>query len=279
MAGHSRTDQFNMTQVVDSRERVENYDVIYRHDHAIMNAFKFWAPYENLTTGRLMEKLIPMVFATPRREFSENDYHEGDETRYTAMEWEGSEFEPTAHERIVYPAIAVTRLDITFDPVRFTYAPCRKILYSNDLNLVLGANVPLPYNFQYQFDFWMEEQAHLNMFMEQWARKFPRPTYWVDVQYPPPWGTQTVHIQPTQTFSNASTLEGGEQNREIRGVASLNAFGWIPLPTRWVRTIQKLTIDVIEESSQEILAAYETELASKKLFWETGDKEQVLVWK
>lgn len=154
MADHSRTDQFPITQTV-TRERVENYDVIRRHDHAVMNYFKFWMPYEDLEDGRLKEKLVPMVFATPRRAFSENDINADDETRYTAMEWEG-EFEPTQHERIVYPAIAITRLDATFDQVRWTFVPWRKILYSSDLNLALEANFPLPYNFQYQFDFWME---------------------------------------------------------------------------------------------------------------------------
>jgi len=275
--GHSRSDKFNVTQAV-FRERVENYDVIRRQDHAIMNYFKFWMPYEDLETGRLMEKMVPMVFATPRREFTENDFNETDETTYTATEWEGT-FEPTAHERIVYPSIAVTRLDASFDQVRFTYAPWRKLIYSSDLNLVLESNFPLPYNFTYQFDFWVEEQAHLNSFMEQWARKFARPTWWVDVEYPPPWGTQSIHMQSTGAFANASTFEGGEQNRELRGVASVNVFGWIPLPTRWVRTVQKITIDLIEQSSEEILETYETEWASKADFWETGDQEQVLVWK
>jgi hypothetical protein len=86
-------------------------------------------------------------------------------------------------------------------------------------------------------------------------------------------------MQPNAAFSNNSTLEGGEINRELRGVASVNVFGWIPLPTRWVRTVQKLSIEMIEESSQEILEVYETEYASKADFWDTGDKEQVLVWK
>ena len=278
MAGHYRTDHFPVTRVVESRERVENYDVIRRHDHAVMNYFQFWMPYEDLTTGRLMEKLVPMVFATPRREFSEKDINVDDETRYTAQEWEG-EFEPTQHERIVYPSIAVTRLDTMFDNMRFTYGEYRKLLYSSDLNLTLQAPFPLPYTFSYQFDFWVEEQSQLNAMAEQWIRKFPRPTWWVDVQYPPPWGTQSVHMQANPTFSNASILEGSEQNRELRGVATLNLFGWIPLPPSWVRTVQKLTLEIIEQSSEEILEIYETEYASKADFWETGDQEQVLVWK
>jgi len=268
------------TQVV-SRERVENYDVIYRHDHAILNGFDFWMPYtddELSDTYKMREQLVPMVFATPRREFSENDFHEDDATRYTAMEWEG-DFYPTQLERIVYPSVAVTRVDISFDQVRYHYGRWRQLAYSDDLNLLLGANFPLPYNFTYQFDFWCLNQAHLNIFMEQWARKFPRPTHWVDVQYPPPWGTQTVHIQGTPTFANTSVLEGGEEQRQLRGVATLNVFGWIPLPASWVRTVQKFSFDLIEESSQEILETLETEWADKQEYWATGEKEQVLQWK
>jgi hypothetical protein len=280
MSGHYREDHFPITREV-SRERVENYDVIYRHDHAIMNAFEFWMPYEDdaiSDTYKLKEKLVPMVFATPRREYAENDFNEDDDTRYTAMEWEG-DFYPTQLERIVNPSVAVTRLDISFDQVRYHYAAWRKLVYSDDLNVALEANFPLPYNFSYQFDFWTLQQAHLNIFMEQWARKFPRPTHWVDVQYPPPWGTQTVHTQGSPPFANTSTFEGGEEQRQLRGVATVNVFGWIPLPASWKRTIQKFSFDMIEEQSQEILAVYETELANKQLYWETGDKEQVLQWK
>jgi hypothetical protein len=274
--GHFTVDHFPVERTVE-RERVENYDVIYRHDHAVMNYFQFWVPFTN-PEGILKEKLVPSVFATPRREFTERDLNEMDDESYTATKFEGS-FQPTQLERIVYPSIAITRLDISFDQVRFTYAPWRKLLYSNDLNLALEANFPLPYNFTYQFDFWCLEQAHLNIFMEQYARLFPRPTHWIDVQYPPPWGTQGVHMQSGGSFGNTSVFEGGEQQREIRGVATVNVFGWIPLPTRWVRTIQKISIEVIEQESEAILAAYETELASKQTFWETGDKEQVLEWK
>jgi hypothetical protein len=275
--GHYRPDQFPEHHPV-VRERVENYDVIARHDIALMNYFTFWSMYRDTEIDQLYEKLVPMVFATPRREYSERDLNAGTDRRRTAMEWDG-DFPPTQLERIVYPSISVTRLNITFDQVRFTYAPWRKLLYSDDLNMIMAANFPLPYNFSYQFDFWALNQVHLNMFMEQWARKFPRPTHWLDVDYPPPWFVQGVHMQSDGLLSNTSMLEGGEDQRQLRMVATVNVFGWIPLPTRWVRTVQKLSIDLIEESSQEILEVFETEYASKQDFWETGDQEQVLVWK
>lgn len=276
--GHYRQDHFaDQVQVVD-RERVENYDVIYRTDAAVMEYFKFWEIYTDSTTGRFMEKMIPQVFATPRREFLHKDYTEQSTENRLATEIEGS-FAPIEHERIIYPSISVTRLDMVFDQTRFTYAHWRKLLYSNDLNMALEAPFPLPYNFSYQFDFWVLEQAQLNSIIEQWARKFPHPTWWVDVQYPFPWGINTVHMQSQGVFSNTSMFEGGEVQRQLRGVATVNLFGWIPLPYSWTRTVQKITLDLIEQSSQEILEIYETEWADKPTFWETGDQEQVLVWK
>ena len=276
---HSPSTGFgDQTRVVRTQERVEDYDVISRHDRAVMQHFTFWMPYKKRADQTRYEQMVPMVFATPRREWAENDLNNDDDRRYTAMEWEG-DFAPTQLERISYPSIAVTRLDMTFDQVRWTYTPHRKLLYSNDLNLVMKSNFPLPYNFTYQFDFWVLEQEHLNNMMMQWARKIPSPTWWVDVQYPPPWGEQTVHIQGSPVYSNTSILEGGEQQRELRGVANLTVFGWIPLPTSWVRTVQKLTLEVIEDASEEILEIYETEYANKPEFWDTGDPEQVLEWK
>ena len=279
MSGQYRpSTPFDDQQREVSLERVENYDVIYRHDAAVMNYFTFWMMYTDETTGNLMEQMVPQVFATPRREFAERDFNEDNDERKTAMEWDG-DFPPTQLERIVYPSIAVTRLDISYDQVRFTYAPWRKLLYSKDLNLVMESNFPLPYNITYQFDFWALERAHLNAMTEQFARKFPRPTHWLDVPYPTPWGEQTVHMQSQGVFADTSVLEGGETQRQLRGVATVTVFGWIPLPTRWVRTVQKLSVDLIEESSQEILEILETEWADKQLFWETGDSSQVLEWK
>lgn len=268
----------DQVEATGSQERIENYDVIFRHDHALMNYMKFYIPFREKATGKIFDQMVPTVFATPRREWSEQDIHEGTDERYTTMEWIG-DFPPTQLERLSYPNIAVTRLDATFDQVRWSYTPWRKILYSSDLNLALESNFPLPYNFQYQFDFWALEQAHMNNFIEQWARKFPRPTHWLDIQFPPPWGTKTVHMQASPVFSNTSTFEGGEQQRELRLVGTVNVLGWIPLPTRWVRTVQQFTFEMIDEASGDIMATYETERASKKLFWETGDKNQVLTWK
>lgn len=278
MTGHYREDRFADQVQPVSRERTENYDVIYRTDAAVMNYFTFWEIYHDTATNQLMEKMIPQVFATPRREFANMDVHTDNDERRTAMEW-SAEGTPMQIESYAYPNIAVTRLDVTFDQTRFTYAHWRKLLYSNDLNMALEAPFPLPYNFSYQFDFWVLEQAQLNSIIEQWARKFPHPTWWLDIQYPFPWGTNTVHIQSQGVFSNTSLFEGGEVQRQLRGVATVNLFGWIPLPYTWTRTVQKITLELIEESSQEILEIYETEWADKPTFWETGDQEQVLVWK
>lgn len=277
MADHYRPDDFESQKELGSYERVENYDVIYRHDHAVLNAFKFYTPFRDKNTQKIYDDMVPMIFATPRREYSERDLNNMDDEKYTAMEWEG-DFPPVQHERLIFPSVAVTRLDIAFDASRFTVVPWRQLLYSNDLNLILKSQFPLPYTFSYQFDFWTLFQAELNMFMEQWARKFPRPTWWIDVQFPPPWGEQTVHTQNNGVFSNTSVFETGEEQRALRGVGTINVHGWIPLPTEWVRTIQKISLSIIEDSSQEILETYETELADKQLYWDTGDKEQVLEW-
>jgi len=279
MAQHYKEDRFNEYKHSVETERVENYDCIYIHDAAVMNHFSFWTLIQDQNTRKLIEKRIPQVFATPRREWSVDDVNNPEsQERRTAMEWVG-DYDPTQIERISYPSIAVSRIDAQFDQQRWTYAPWRKILYSSDLNLVLESNFPLPYNFSYQFDFWVLEQQHLNMMMEQWARLFFRPTIPLDVHYPYPWGVQNVHVQQQGSFSNISTLETGEEQRELRGVATMNVMGWIPLPAKWVRTVQQVTVDIIEESSQEILLTMETERANKKIFKETGDKEQVLVWK
>jgi len=277
---HYRPDTFDDDRRSVKSERIENYDCIYIHDAAVMNHFSFWTIIRDKETKRLVEKRMPQVFATPRREWSVPDVNEDDTQteNKTALTWEG-EFDPTQLERIVYPSVAVSRIDTQFDQQRWTYASERNILYSSDLNLALESNFPLPYTFSYQFDFWVLEQQHLNAVMEQWARYFYRPTIPLDVHYPYPWGVQNTHVQPQGSFNNTSTLETGEEQREIRGVATLNLMGWIPLPYKWVRTVQKVTIELIEESSQEIMAIMETERASKKLFKETGDKDQVLVWK
>jgi len=276
---HYTPDRFEEYKHSVDSERVENYDCIYIHDAAVMNKFSFWSLIQDKDTNKLVEKRIPQVFGTPRREWSVSDVNNpNSQERRTAMEWDG-DYDPTQLERIVYPSVAVTRIGTVFDQQRWTYTPWRKILYSSDLNLALEANFPLPYTFSYQFDFWVLEQQHLSMMMEQWARHFFRPTIPMDVHFPYPWGVQNVHVQQEGSFNNTSVLETGEEQRELRGVTTLNVMGWIPLPYKWIRTVQKVTVDLIEESSQEIIEIMETERADKKIFKETGDKDLVLTWK
>lgn len=253
-------------------ERVENYDVIRRFDHAMLEYFSMWLPFEDETTGELREGRVPFVFATPRREYS------GDDNRQTAQVWSG-EFDPTELERIVKPGMVLTRLDAQFDQSRWSYGKnARKLDYSSDLNMVMVSEFPLPYNFSYQIDFWAITYHDVNAFLETFARKFPRPTWWLDIPFPYPWGNQTVHMQSQGTFTPMSQLEGGEMQRDLRAVASVNVFGWIPLPPSWIRTIQRFGFDIIEESSQQILESYVTEWADKQEFWDTGSPDQVLEW-
>lgn len=254
-----------------TEESVVNYDVIRRYDQGMLEFLVMWSPKKG-ADGVFKEQAVPITFASPRRVFQD------DEDRLTNSTWVG-DFDPTQVEQLVYPSLALTRMDATFDAARWNYAEWRKLSYSSDLNMVSVAGAPLPYTFIYQVDFWTKTYHDLNLLQEQYIRKFPRPTWWIDVQLPPPWGTQSIHIQHQNMFSNASILEVGEQQRDLRGVATINLFGWIPLPLRWVRTVQKLSYSIIEESSQEILETYETEYASKQEYWDTGEKEQVLEWK
>lgn len=253
-------------------ERIENYDVIRRYDRSLLEYLSMWIPFYDDSDGLLKEGMVPFVFATPRREFS------GDADRLTAQRWEGT-YEPVQLERIIYPGMTLTRLDAMFDPSRYTEAEWRDLNYSNDLNLVLTSRFPLPYNFMYQIDFWTETQHDLNLFFEHYARKLYRTTVALDINFPPPWHDQVVHIQSQGPISMNSELEGGEQQRELRAVGTITLYGWIFLPVEWKRTIQKYSIDLLHEVSNDILESMDTEYADKNEFWETGETDQVLEWK
>ena len=266
---HRSTNFDEVRRITD--ESIKGYDIIRRYDHAMLEYFSMWIPFTDEETGEPREGRVPFIFATPKRE------HSGDDEHKTGLSWFG-DFAPTQMERIVYPGMTLTRLDATFDQARWTYAESRKLGFSHDLNLVLTSHFPLPYNFLYQIDFWAETYHDLNIFFEDFARKFPRPTYYLDVTYPIPWGEQAVHMQSQGTMNMTSVLEGGEQQRELRGVASVVLYGWIPLSPEWKRTVQRYGISIIEQSSEEILETMYTEWADKNEFWETGEYSQILEW-
>lgn len=266
---YKRTNFDEVRKIPD--ERIENYDVIRRYDHAMLEYFSLWLPFDDDTTEQPEEGRVPFVFASPQREHSANP------NRKTAQMEEG-DYPPTAIERVIYPGMTLTRLDATFDQSRWTFAEWRKLGYSNDLNLVQVSNFPIPYNFLYQIDFWTETYHDLNIFLEDHARKFPRPTHWLDIEFPLPWGEQLVHIQSQGTFTMNSALEGGEQQRELRAVASVVVYGWIPLPPRWVRTVQRMGLEVIDmNATGSIMEEYLSEWADKPDFWETANP-QPLEW-
>lgn len=251
-------------------ERIENYDVIRRFDHEMLKYFTMWMPFQDEETGEAREGQVPLVFATPQREHVRNP------DRLTASQKQG-DFPPTEIDRLAVPGMTLTRLDATFDQSRWSYTEWRKLTYSNDLNLVQVSNFPLPYNFLYQLDFWAETYHDLNLFLEDYARKFPRPTWWLDIKFPLPWGLKTVHMQSQGAFGMNSTLDGGIQQRELRGVATVVVFGWIPLPPRWVRTVQRVGVEAIDGQTGQILQDSLSNWASKPDFWDTGE-QQPLEW-
>ncbi len=255
-----------------SEERIENYDILKRYDYAMMEYFKMWIPFRDEDTGELREGLVPTVLATPRREQSGSF-----DDRRNAQTWEG-DFPPTQLERIIYPGMTLTRLDATYDQSRFAYTTWRNLGYSDDLNSMMVSNFPLPYNFLYQLDFWVDTYHDYNVLLEQYARKFPRPTWWLDIKFPIPWDEHVVHIQDQGVFSSQSILEGGEIQRDLRAGATVNLFGWIPLPVEWARTIQRFSVDIIDSDASAILEVYETTWADKQEYSETGEKWQVLEW-
>lgn len=267
--------RYKETNFTDERripdERIENYDIIRRFDHAMLEYFTMWLPFQDQDTGEAREGQVPFVFATPKRE------HIQDEDAHIGSQGHG-DFEPTSIDRVAVPGMTLTRMDATFDQSRWSYTEWRKLGYSNDLNLVQVSNFPLPYNFLYQIDFWAETYHDLNIFMETFARRFPRPTWWLDIKFPLPWGLKTVHMQSQGTFGMNSVLEGGIQQRELRGVASVVVYGWIPLSPRWVRTVQRMGIDVIEDYTDQIMEEYVSDWASKPDFWDTGFPAAPLEW-
>jgi len=79
-------------------------------------------------------------------------------------------------------------------------------------------------------------------------------------------------------INNTSVFEPGEDERYVRFASTITMEAWLPLPTTWVRTVQKYGISIIHEETGEILDALETEYADKPEFWATGEKTQVLTW-
>jgi hypothetical protein len=262
---------FTEVRLVD-QERIENYDVIRRHDQAMLEYFAMYMPFLHEETNTIREKIVPFVFSTPKREYSKDE-----DNKLTAQVFFG-DYHITALEKLVYPNMTLTRLNIMFDQTRWHYPEWRHLSYSDDLNLLQVGNFPLPYTFMYQLDFAADTFHDMNIFQEQYARKFPRPTWWLDIIYPMPWDVQTLHMQSDATFTNASTFETADAQRDLRGIATITLLGWIPLPTRWARTIQKYSLDIVEQNSEEILETYTTEAADKITYWNTGNKEQVLTW-
>jgi hypothetical protein len=262
---------FTEVRIID-QERIENYDVMRRHDLAMLEYFTMYMPFTDEATNLIREKMVPFVFATPKREYSKDE-----DNKLTAQVFAG-DYHITALEKLVYPHMTLTRLNVMFDQSRWGYGECRNITYSDDLNTVQVGHFPLPYTFMYQIDFLADTFHDMNNFQEQFARKFPRPTWWVDITFPMPWNTQTLHMQTDGVFNNLSTFETGDAQRDLRGSVTINLYGWIPLPTRWVRTVQRYGFDIIDENSGDILQSYLTEAASKLTYWNTGDKNQALEW-
>jgi hypothetical protein len=190
--------------------------VIRKYDEALMKFLK-------LTVS---DADVPLTFATPLKEFGEHEVVQDSPI-------------PQSPKMITLPAMAVSRLNWTADAARYQEAIHRKLKWSDDLNLITQAQHPMAWDFAYQVDFLTKYRDDMNILMALTLIKFPRKIVMIPVDLGTPWGVKKISLIMGQVV-DTTELESLDEssNRLCRMTLSLTLQGWLPLPSKDVRSVR-----------------------------------------
>lgn len=175
---------------------------------------------------------IPITFASPRREFGQQD------------ELVPGKPVPARYNQTVrYPAMSLTRLNFEFAPERFNPSNHRRLGWSDDLNLIYQAKHPLPYDLHYQLDIIAKLDDDANQLLTVTIGKFENMMAVLTANMGAPFGVKKIYLH-LGNISDNSTLEGDESTDRItRYSADLKLEGWFPLSVKAIRTVRKVIGD------------------------------------
>lgn len=175
------------------------------YDEALVNYFSLNV-YPDMKNKQEWITLTPTM--TPRREFSVQDEINN---MYKYEEKEGR-----ANYTIAIPALALSRMDFTLDPSRWSLAGFRKIKYTEDGNRVLQSEDPYPIKITYQFDAWVKYQSMANQIIRNILLKFNKREVWLPVDFKGEFGIHHVPIELVEGPRNLTELDPGTAERSLR---------------------------------------------------------------
>lgn len=174
---------------------------------------------------------IPLGFATPRREFGKQS------------EIQGRAVPQREDQSVRLPSMVLSRLGWTRSSERTNLVRHRKLRWSDDLNIVTGAQHPIAYDLSYQLDVWTKYRDDANLLVALTLTKFPRLTAPLTVDMGNPWGERRVFLEAKDVGDNTELDPGEDGDREVRHTIDLTLQTWLPLPPKDVRTVRKVVME------------------------------------
>ena len=230
----------------------EQQDQMVYYDRAVLTMFDALPVKPN---GRPLR----VVFASPERAFATAKEVWGDETGDARTS--------------ILPMLSIERQDINYDPDRYRPEKAKMrshILGFQDETQETGnaASFPIPVDISYQADIWTRTRQTLNQIQLAIAQSIlrHRPAF-LRIDLSNIWEEWSDKIVPLETegFSDNSSLEQEEEEREIRSTWSFTLKGWV-LPTlEATKTVLNTQVDTYMF----------TDLSETKTIDDLGEGEQV----
>jgi len=220
---------------------------IYLYDQAVRK----WVVALVKRTGGLND--LNVIFATPERAFAK--------LKDVLQKKYGDRAEHL--KNMPYPYASISRLGSTFSPVRYQGRGLfRANSNSADNELAYTVQWPLPWDMNYQIDFWARTVDTAQTF-QQWfeADTTPEGNLLVDLTPVwPPFGKKIVFTTNSGITDNTILEPEGEQ-RAVRLTATLTVKSWILMPPVPIRTVHRILVEAynaINSTAAEIDAAPST---------------------
>ncbi len=202
------------------------------YDEALINYFSLNI-YPDMSNKKEWITLTPTM--TPRREFSVQDEINN---LYKYEEKEGR-----ANYTLAIPALALSRLNFTFDKSRWSLAGFRKIKYTEDGNRILQSDDPYPIRIMYQFDAWVKYQAMANQIIRNILLKFNKREVWIPIDFKGEFGTHSVALELIDGPKNLTELDPGTAERSLRYMFRFELKAYILPDVVSIPTVRKSIVE------------------------------------
>lgn len=160
-------------------------------------------------------------------------------------------------DQVVLPFASFWRpSDPIFAGIRARKGYYRDLLLSDDKRTVKTARAPFPYDIPYIVDFWFSTPGDAGEIVTQILAQFGDDQFFYpEVDFGDFWGKTSAWFKVNRIEDQSVREPGTSGEAWTRKILDLTCEGWLPLAPKDVKTALAVTVETVDQGTQDVLYA------------------------